>query len=204
MNSPYLLIFVGALAIIGCTDSSTSDSIGTELQQPKSSSDPHYKTSDEDDAAPIQVAITSWSDLQGWVSEQRGKVVVIDVWSTYCLPCVKEFPHFVELHRNYLDSIACASLSLDYYGGEGNSPEDVKPQVQAFLTAEKATMTNFISSAPDAVVLKEISANAVPVVLVYDRQGQLHTVFSNDDGEYGPDGFSYEKHISPVVKQLLK
>ena len=65
-------------------------------------------------------------------------------------------------------------------------------------------MANFISSDPDETILKHISSASIPAALVYDRQGPLHKVFHNDTGEYGPDGFTYERDIIPLVKQLLR
>lgn len=152
----------------------------------------------------IPLELKSWAGIQEWVAGQRGKVVVIDVWSTFCHPCLKEFPHFVELHQHYGDRIACASLSIDFYGGEGNTPQEVQPRVLKFLTEQGASMRNFISSDPDETVLDQIGAAAIPVSLVYDRDGQLHTTFSNDKNAYGPEGFNYADDIVPLVEQLLQ
>ncbi len=151
----------------------------------------------------VQVELKSWDEVQAWVAGQRGKVVVVDIWSTYCPSCLREFPGFVELNRKYGDQLAGASLSVDFYGGEGESPEDVLPAVQRVLETQKATMRNFVSTDSDEAVLKQVQAVAIPVVLVYDREGRLHTAFNNDSDEYGPTGFTYEENIEPLVKQLL-
>ncbi|MBE5751511.1 MAG: TlpA family protein disulfide reductase [Clostridiales bacterium] len=36
-----------------------------------------------------------------WMDQQRGKVVVLNFWATYCEPCIKEIPHFNELQKEY-------------------------------------------------------------------------------------------------------
>ena len=152
----------------------------------------------------IPLEIVSWEELQGWIGDQQGKVVVIDVWSTFCLTCIEEFPHFVSLHQNYGNQIACASLNINFYGGPENKPVDARPQVLKFLTAKKATMQNFISSDPDEIVLQHLDAGSIPIAMVYDPSGKLHTVFTNDHDQYGPAGFSYKQQITPLVDQLLQ
>ena len=44
------------------------------------------------------------------LSEQRGKVVVINLWATWCTPCVKELPDFDRLQREYPDEVAVLAL----------------------------------------------------------------------------------------------
>jgi len=152
----------------------------------------------------VDVDIKSWEQIQSWVAGQSGKVVVVDVWSTSCLPCVKEFPHFVALHKELADDVACASVNIDYYGSEDEKPEDIKPRVLKVLTSKQASMQNFISSDADEDVYKQISTAAIPAALVYGRDGKLHKIFNNDEGLYGPEGFNYENDIVPLVQQLLK
>ncbi len=51
------------------------------------------------------------------LSDFKGKVVVLDFWATWCPPCVKEIPHFIELHEQYKDKgFAMVGISLDREG----------------------------------------------------------------------------------------
>lgn len=109
----------------------------------------------------------------------------------------------MQLHDDLGRDVACASLNIDFYGGDGNKPEDVKPPVLKFLTSRRASMQNFISSSADEEVLKQINTASIPAAIVYDREGKLHTIFNNDEEKYGPEGFNYEEDITPLVKQLL-
>lgn len=42
--------------------------------------------------------------------EQRGKVVVINLWATWCAPCVKELPNFDRLGQEHPDSVSVLAL----------------------------------------------------------------------------------------------
>ena len=69
----------------------------------------------------------SLPDLSGKpiaLSSLRGKVVLLDFWATWCVPCRQEIPRFVELQNQYGDhglQIVCVSMDdsadpvLDFY-----------------------------------------------------------------------------------------
>ncbi len=204
----------------GCADTSRPESAGTAnmsavaedtaVTSPADATEasgdaaqsPVGTTGSEASAPTVSVDIKSWDGLQEWVAAQKGKIVVVDVWSTSCEKCVKEFPHFVELQNRLGDQVACASFSIDYYGLD--TPDDLKPQVLEFLTEKHATGTNFLSSTPDEEVMAALEVASIPAALVYDQSGALKKTFDNDDDEYGPEGFNYENHVAPLVDGLLK
>mgnify|MGYP002640444628 CR=1 FL=1 len=201
---------------IGCLGSSSTET--TEIETPATSPSPtgsadgkslepeSTKVETPESTAPVpknvSLEVRSWSDFQEWITKQTGKVVVVDVWSTSCGECVKEFPHFVELHDRLGDKIVCASLNIDFYGV--GSPEELKPGVLEFLSERNATSSNFLSSTADEEVLDALDVASIPAALVYDQSGELRKTFTNDNNDYGPDGFNYKDHINPFVEELLK
>ena len=44
------------------------------------------------------------------LSRQRGKVVVINLWATWCTPCVRELPHFDRLLQERPEELAVLAL----------------------------------------------------------------------------------------------
>ena len=44
------------------------------------------------------------------ILKQRGKVVVINLWATWCTPCVKELPYFDKLQQEYPTDVAVLAL----------------------------------------------------------------------------------------------
>jgi len=39
-------------------------------------------------------------------ADDAGKVLIVDVWGTWCPPCREELPHFVALNREFHDAVS--------------------------------------------------------------------------------------------------
>lgn len=48
------------------------------------------------------------------IKDFRGKIVVLNFWASWCVPCVREFPHFLKLAAEYPDKIVFLGLSSDH------------------------------------------------------------------------------------------
>src|SRR5262249_25378624 len=71
--------------------------------------------------------LAKFADVEAHIKKQKGKVVVVDLWATWCVPCKREFPGLVALHGKYAaQGVACISLSLD-------DPDD-KDKAKKFLS----------------------------------------------------------------------
>ncbi len=100
----------------------------------KNKTEPAQQTKDETEIKPTQPVADSTpsttggkpapaftlQDLNGKnvsLADFRGKVVILDFWATWCPPCVKEIPHFIELYEQYKDKgFAMVGISLDQAG----------------------------------------------------------------------------------------
>jgi thiol-disulfide isomerase/thioredoxin len=154
-------------------------------------------------AMAVPARLASWDETQQLIASHKGKVVVLDVWSTWCGPCVEEFPGLVALHRQHPGQVACISLNCNYTGAADQPPGADRDQIEAFLVKQGAAFDNVICTDPDEKLFPALEAAAIPVVRVYDRTGKLRQQFDNDDDEFGPEGFNYEKHVAPLVAKLL-
>ena len=150
----------------------------------------------------VEASISSWQDITSAIASHEGKVVVVDLWSTTCAPCRREFPGLVKLHEQHAGKVACISVSLDYYGDTNEPPESFQAAVSQFLTEQRADFENFICSDASDEVLAKLEATAVPVVLIYGQDGELLQMFE-DDGSFGDEGFTYHDHVAPLVVQSL-
>ncbi|MEK6249861.1 MAG: TlpA family protein disulfide reductase [Planctomycetales bacterium] len=107
-----------------------------------------------------------------FIARQRGKVVVVDVWATYCPPCMRDFHHLVALHRKEdSQKVVCMSLNID---NQGLAPVDrLVPRVLKFLEKQKATFDNILMTDDADQVYRALGLVGIPAVLVYDQPGRL-------------------------------
>lgn len=97
------------------------------------------------------------------LSDYRGKVVVLNFWATWCPPCRKEIPDFMDLQKTYGDQgVQFLGVSLDEGG---------LPTVQNFLKSNPITYPILIGE--KAMVAKYGEMNAIPVTYFIDRKGVI-------------------------------
>ncbi len=149
----------------------------------------------------IDLQLLGWEGLQELLAGHRGKVVVLDCWSTSCVPCIEEFPNLVSLqNRHSREDLACVSLSFDYEGiGE---PAEQRDRVLDFLQKQGARFDNVLSTLDSDALSMKLEIPSIPAVFVYDRQGRLHRRFDNRNASRTGGPFNY-KQVSEVVEQLL-
>jgi thiol-disulfide isomerase/thioredoxin len=148
------------------------------------------------------VEILSWDQTQKRREEFRGKVVVLDVWSTYCDPCVREFPNLVALQKRFGDKVRCISFDTDYSGAAREPAESFRKPVLEFLSKHQAIgLLNVISSDPSEDLYNKIHLGGPPAVFVYDQSGKLAKRFDNSQAPKTPE-FTYQRDVVPFVEKL--
>lgn len=108
------------------------------------------------------------------LQDARGKVVVVDFWATYCLPCRKSFPRYQALLDRLGGNVAVIGVSLD-------DPEDVTgEQIEAFA---KETGVRFkILWDKDGRVARQYRPPSMPTAFVVDQEGivrHVHTGYES-------------------------
>ena len=126
-----------------------------------------------DGEAEVGLRDAAWKDVKKYVASQKGKVVVLDLWSTGCPPCMREFPNLVKLHQKHKDKIVCVSLNVDYAGIKKRPPSYFRPAVEKFLKSKQATIRNYMSTTESDEVLEAVDVFSIPAVFVYGRDGKL-------------------------------
>jgi thiol-disulfide isomerase/thioredoxin len=152
----------------------------------------------------VKLRAGTWKDVEALVKQQKGKIVVVDIWSTSCLPCMSEFPRLVEMHNAHKDKVVCISFNVDYVGIKNKPADFYRPRVEEFLKKQKAEFTNYLCTMESDKVFQSLELSSIPAVYVFDREGKLSKRFDDslfEDGE--EEAFTYEKDINPFVSAML-
>jgi len=152
----------------------------------------------------VSLEIVSWEETQKLVAAHKGKIVVLDAWSTSCQPCMKEFPNLVKLHQKYAGKgVACMSLSCDYQGIKNKPPEFYRERVLKFLDKQGAGFQNLLATDPADELYDKMELASIPAVFVYGRDGKLAKRFDNEQAKTEDDNFTYAD-VTKLVEELLK
>lgn len=151
----------------------------------------------------VKLEPASWEEVQKKIESYKGKkIVVLDFWSNWCDPCLRELPGLVKLQRQYMDDVVCISLNLNYSGIEPQPTDEHTGPALEFLQKKDAKIVNYLSTVADEKLYEVSGIGSVPTVIVYGKDGEVAKKFE-ESKEYGAKGFSYEKHIEPFVKTLV-
>ena len=131
------------------------------------------------------VKATSFADM-GWeladgkrsvVSEHKGKVLVLDFYATWCVPCRDSIPHLVSLQKKFEEQgLTVVGLNV---GGPGDNEK-----VPAFAK-EFGIQYALAQPAEDLVSFLLSDSDVIPQTFVFDRDGKLVQRFIGYDTAVG-------------------
>lgn len=97
------------------------------------------------------------------LASRRGKVVLLNVWATWCTPCLAEIPELQRIHDAYAArGFEVVGASVDESGIES---------VKQFVDAKK--MTYPIVLDPQGQVANLLQATVLPTSVLMDRTGKI-------------------------------
>ncbi len=95
------------------------------------------------------------------LKEQRGKVVLVNFWATWCPPCRKEMPDLEGLYKQFKDQ-GLVILAIS---------DEVESKVRPFVAEQKVTYPILLD--PGRKVNDIFQIEGIPKTFVYDRNGKL-------------------------------
>lgn len=120
------------------------------------------------------------------VSEWDGQVMLINFWATWCPPCRREIPAFIELQNDYQDQgFTIVGIAID-----------TKQNAKDFVDPMGINYPILIGD-QDGIALSQDYGNrlgVLPYTVVVDRQGKIVSTHRNE--------LSYEE-AEALIKPLL-
>jgi len=124
--------------------------------------------------APLNEAVYS-----KMVAANKGKVVLVNFWATYCVPCRAEMPALVKMYERLKGrGFVLVTVSAD-------EPED-ESKAQMFLDQNKAPAPRYLrKTANEDAFLNAVDpkwSGALPATFLYDRGGKkVKTLIGESD-----------------------
>lgn len=100
------------------------------------------------------------------ISEQKGKIVVLDFWATWCGPCIQAMPQVDEAVAEFAeDDVILVAVNL----------QESADQIRTAL--ERLKLDPAVAMDIDGVAAARYEANAIPQTVVIDRSGKIARLF---------------------------
>lgn len=164
-------------------DIDLSEGSDSETRHVDSTSAPLYKATRDAKAVDLELNLLNGDTFR--ISEQEGKVLLINIWATWCQPCHAETPDLVDLYNEYKDEgFVILGVSTDEKG---------KEVVQDFIDKYNVPYPIYIDDKKK--VEEEYGPYmAIPTTYIINKDGLVR---------YFATGAVTRKELEPRIKKLL-
>lgn len=114
------------------------------------------------------------------LSDYKGKVLVIDVWATWCSGCILKLPNFLKVRDHYKDreDVAFMVVSIDrvsaYQTWKFTHPKYKLMDITSVIASEDGADNSFS---------KDYNITGIPRYFVIDAEGKIVTVYAPSPGD---------------------
>jgi thiol-disulfide isomerase/thioredoxin len=98
------------------------------------------------------------------LSKFKGKVIILDFWATWCVPCKAEIPGFIELQKKYGDrGLQIIGLSVD----------DSQSVAKKYAAEMKMNYPVLLAEGKEDILKAYDPIPSIPVSIIIDRDGKI-------------------------------
>lgn len=176
MKKWILVLAVILSTLIGCgttvdnTEAQTEEDKGTDMQIAQEESD-DVMTEDGETELTGEFAEFVSMDLEGTIVDQEviagADLTVLNIWGTFCGPCIQEMPDLGELADEYAgEGVQIIGIVMDVYDEKG---------IQTAQTIIEKTGADYLHLLPtqDLYDIYLNSVSAVPTTVLIDQNGVI-------------------------------
>jgi peroxiredoxin len=135
-----------------------------------SKSDWMAKAKEEWAKEPVEIKMIDEAGIKELVQNKSDKLRLINVWATWCGPCVTEFPSFIDMNRMY------RGRDFELITVSADNPEN-KDKALKFLKKSQASVNNYLFSLDDKYKLIEAVdpkwQGALPYTMLVEPGGKI-------------------------------
>jgi thiol-disulfide isomerase/thioredoxin len=121
------------------------------------------------------------------LAEQRGKVVMLNFWASWCGPCRTEMPLLDEMYKRY------NKAGFELYGVNVEQDTAAAKKLIADLGVTLPVLYD-----PDSKVSKLYKVDAMPTTVVIDKKGEVRFV---NRGYKAGDENKYRDQIRELIRE---
>ncbi len=160
--------FVGVIAVFYAILVASCGSESASTPQTQQTSTP--QSSGVTSGAPVLLG--NVAQIDSVLAAQQGRWILINVWATWCRPCVAETPELVALHQSLKDKpFSLIGISADYMTSP--TAEEALTKVRNFGIQYHVEFPNVIfSGSTDDLTSRFSLGGAIPTSILYNPQGE--------------------------------
>ena len=126
-----------------------------------------------------QVTLSDSEGKEHTLAEFEGKILVIDVWATWCSSCLAKMPQYMKLREEFADNAAVEFITLSI---------DRNKKRELWLTTLKKysmeSMTNLIVNSDEYSEFEDkYNVSGVPRYIIIDKNGNIITAYAPTPGD---------------------
>ncbi|MCH8033914.1 MAG: TlpA family protein disulfide reductase [Bacteroidetes bacterium] len=129
----------------------------------------NYGQTDQTIQENLEVSEITIDELNDMIKNREGRVLLINIWATWCVPCKEEFPDLIKISDKYGKQIELIGISIDY-------PDEVESKIIPFLNKLKPNFINYVNVENDIERfinnLNPDWSGAIPATFFYDLEGK--------------------------------